>query len=321
MRAPRTDRLRRLSTEAGFSLIEMVIVLAITLIVAEIVYKAARSGWLLYQTQTHAAERGFSGLRSLDDIAVEVTRAGFGLGRDAEPVFPGRRDGGRAADAILLRSNPTGIAARLGKDLVEKDEPVPVEGAREFQEGEEVLLADVEGTLERALVARVGVDTLAVRSLDAPDGRLQHEFRVARSARVLKVREVAFYTRKDRYGVMVLARKATGQAEQVLARYVAGLAFEYFDEQGERMLAEEIQPGRVPGSVEVTVGLLPNPDLPMVTVPVLTRRVSLEPQSVTVPFDVLGFHTIGVAGVIGQDAASAEKRVRLHAWPRPLPRL
>ncbi|PYQ48815.1 MAG: hypothetical protein DMF78_20325 [Acidobacteria bacterium] len=118
--------------EAGVTLIEMIIVLAITLIVAEIVYKAARSGWLLYQTQTHVAERGFSGLRSIDDMAVEIARAGFGLGHDAEPVFPGRGDGVRARDAITLRSNPGGIAAALGKDLLERDQLVPAEGAPLF---------------------------------------------------------------------------------------------------------------------------------------------------------------------------------------------
>ena len=53
--------------------------------------------------------------------------------------------------------------------------------------------------------------------------------------------------------------------------------------------------------------------------PTISRRVSLEPQSATVPFDVLGYHSIGVAAVIGQDPASAEKKVRMHAWPKPIP--
>ena len=217
--------------EAGVTLIEMIIMLAITLIVAEIVYKAARSGWLLYQTQTHVAERGFSGLRSIDDMAVEIARAGFGLGHDAEPVFPGRGDGVRAGDAITLRSNPGGIAAALGKDLLERDQLVPAEGAPLFAQGDEVLLADGEGTLERAQVARVRPGSLAFRSLEGPEGQLLHEFRVLLGARVLELHEVAFFLKTDSTGTVVLARKATGQAEQVLARYVGGLAFEYFDQR------------------------------------------------------------------------------------------
>jgi len=301
-------------------LIETIIVLAITLIVAEIVYKVARSGWLLYQTQTHAAERGFSGLRSLDDMAVEIARAGFGLGSDAGPLFPGTRDGVRARDAIVLRSNPGGVAGVLGKDLVERDQLVPVEGAALFVLGDEVLLADEEGTLERAQVARVTPDALAFRSLDGPDGQLQRTFLVALGARVLEVREVAFFLKTDRGGAVALARKATGQAEQILARYVGELRFEYLDEAGQPMDPADIGPGQVPGGVEITLHLLPNPDLPRVAVPSLSRRVSLEPQSATVAFDPFAYHAIGVAAVIGQDPASAVKKVRMHAWPKAIPR-
>jgi prepilin-type N-terminal cleavage/methylation domain-containing protein len=313
MRAARRD-------EAGFSLIEVIIALALTLVIAGALYKVTRSSWLLYQTQTHAAERGFSGLRSLDDMAVEIARAGFGLGSDAGPLFPGTRDGVRATDAITLRSNPGGVAGVLGKDLVERDELVPVEGAPLFVSGDEVLLADEYGTLERAQVARVTPDSLAFRSLEGPDGRLQHKFPVSLRSRVLKVREVGFFLKTDGGATVVLARKATGQAEQILARYVGLLRFEYMDETGQPMDPADIGPGRVPGGVQITLGLSPNPDLPPVTVPPLSRRLSLEPQSATVAFDPFAYHTIGVAAVIGQDPGSAEKKVRMHAWPKPLPR-
>ena len=307
--------------EAGFTLIEMILVLAITLMIGGLVYRASRAGWLLYQTQTHVAERGFSGLRSLDDMAVEIARAGFGLGSDAEPLFPGRRDTGRAGDAITLRSNPAGVAAVLGEDLAERDQLVRVDGAALFVAQDEVLLADAEGTLERVQVARVTPDSLAFRSLEGPDGQLLHPFRVRLGARVLKLREVAFFLKTDSAGTVVLARKATGQAEQTLARHVGALRFEYLDEAGQPMDPEEIRPGRAPGGVQITLGLLPNPDLPRVDVPPLSRRVSLEPQSATVAFDAFAFHTVGVAAVIGQDPASAEKKVRMHAWKKTVPLL
>jgi prepilin-type N-terminal cleavage/methylation domain-containing protein len=303
--------------QAGFTLIEVIIVLAITLMIGAVVYRVTRANWLLYRAETHVTERGFSGLRALDDMAVEIGRAGFGLGSDAGPLFPGTRNGARASDAITLRSNPAGVAGVLGEDLVDRDQLVPVEGAVLFVVGDEVLLIDEERTLERAQVARVEQpDLLAFRSLDGPDGRLLRPFLAG--ARVLKVREVGFFLKKDRGGTVVLAREATGQPEQILARHVGELRFEYLDEVGQPMAQAAIGPGQVPGGVRVTLRLLPSPDLPLVTVPPLSLTVSLDPQSATIAFDALAYHTIGVAAVVGQDPASAAKNIGMHAWRRPI---
>jgi hypothetical protein len=314
VRAPRPG-------SAGFTLLEAVIVLAVTLAVGFVVYRVTRAAWLLYDTQTHQTERGFSGLRALDDMAVEIARAGYGLGVDAGPLFPGTPAGLRASDAITLRSNPAGVAGVLGEDLVERDQLVPVEGAALFVLGDEVLLVDAKGTLERAQVSRVAPpDALAFRSLDRADGQLAGRFLTSLDARVLKVREVGFSLNTDRGGVTALTRKATGQAEQVLARHVGELHFDYFDGAGEPMDPARIGPGLAPGAVRIRLGLLPIPHLPRVTVPPLSLRVSLEPQSAAVAFDVFAFHRVGVAGVIGQDPASGEKKVGMHAWRKSDPR-
>jgi hypothetical protein len=253
-------------------------------------------------------------------MAVEIARAGYGLGADAEPLFPGTLAGVRATDAITLRSNPGGVAGVLQEDLVERDQLVPVEGAALFVLGDEVLLADEEGTLERAQVSRVTPEALVFRSLSGPNGQFQSPFMTSLGARVLKVREVGFYLKTDGTGTVVLARKATGQAEQILARYVRELRFDYFDEVGEPMDPARIGPGLVPGGVSIALRLLPNPALPLVTVPPLSLRVSLEPQSATVAFDTFAFHRVGVAGVIGQDQASAERNVGIQAWRKSDPR-
>src|SRR3954470_21450279 len=121
MRAPR-------SGQAGFTLLEAVIVLAITLLLGLVVYRITRASWNLYNIQTHQTERGYSGLRSLDDMAVEIARAGYGLGADAGPVFPGTLDGQRAPTAITLRSNPGGVAGVLKEKLEDKDDLVAVQG-------------------------------------------------------------------------------------------------------------------------------------------------------------------------------------------------
>jgi prepilin-type N-terminal cleavage/methylation domain-containing protein len=305
-------------SQAGFTLIEVMIVFAITLVIGIGVYRISRASWRLYDTQTHQTERGLSGLRSLDDMAVEIARAGYGLGPDAGPLFPGTPSGVRASDAITLRSNPGGVAGVVQEDLVERDQLVTVDGGALFAVGDEVVLVDEEGTLERAQVSKRTPEALAFRSVSGPGGQLQSPFLTG--ARVLKVREVGFYLRKDRWDVLVLARKATGQAEQVIARYVGDLRFDYFDEAGEPMAPMRIGPGSVPGGVRIHLGLLPNPALPRVTVPALSLRVSLEPQSATIAFDTFAFHRVGVAGVIGQDPVSAERKVGLHGWRKSDPR-
>jgi hypothetical protein len=313
VRAPRPG-------SAGFTLLEAVIVLAITLVLGLVLYRVTRAASILYDTQTHQTERGFSGLRALDDMAVEIARAGYGLGLDAEPLFPGTA-GLRASDAITLRSNPGGVVGVLRKDLVEQDQLVPVEGATRFVLGDEVLLVDAKGTLERAQVSQVvPPDALAFRSRSRADGQLTGRFLTSLDARVLKVREVGFSLTTDGGGVTVLTRKATGQAEQVLARYIGELGFDYFDGVGEPMDPERIGPGLAPGAVRIRLSLLPNPGLPRVTVPPLSLRVSLEPQSAAVAFDVFAFHRVGIAGVIGQDPVSAEMKVGMHAWRKSDPR-
>jgi prepilin-type N-terminal cleavage/methylation domain-containing protein len=304
--------------QAGFTLIEVMIVLAITLVIGGVVYRITRASWNLYNTQTHQTERGLSGLRSVDDMAVEIARAGYGLGADAGSLFPGTLAGVRASDAITLRSNPGGVAGVLKEDLALKDQLVAVDGAPLFALGDEVLLVDEEGTLERAQVSKATPDALAFRSLLGPGGQLQSPF--AAGARVLRVREVGFYLKTDTTGTVVLARKATGQGEQILARYVGTLQFDYFDDVGAPMDPRRIGPGLAPGGVRITLGLLPNPALPRITVPPLSLRVSLEPQSATVAFDAFAFHRVGVAGVIGQDPASGERKVAVQAWRKSDPR-
>ncbi|HEU0092468.1 MAG TPA: prepilin-type N-terminal cleavage/methylation domain-containing protein, partial [Vicinamibacteria bacterium] len=238
---------------AGFTLIEVMIVMAITLVIGAVVYKVMQSSWLLYRLQTHVTERGFSVVRAVDDMSVEIARAGFGLGSDAGPLFPGTLEGVRAGDAITVRSNPEGVAAVLQEDLLERDQLVAVDEAALFAAGDVVLLVDAERTLERAQVARVGPGSLALRSLDGPDGRLVHPFLTSLAARVLKVREVSFFLKTDRTGAVVLAKKTTGRVEQILARYVEDLRFDYVGEGGEPMERAAIRPGQGPRGVRITL--------------------------------------------------------------------
>jgi prepilin-type N-terminal cleavage/methylation domain-containing protein len=307
-----TDRPR----QAGFTLIEVTIVLAITLVIAALTYKITRACWLLYQTQTHVTERGFSSVRALDDMAVEIARAGYGLG-DAAPVFLGTLDGTRSFDAITLRSNPEGIAGVLEEGLTDPKQFVAVDGAALFAEGDEVLLVDDQRKVERARVTGARPHHLSLRSHETPDGSFKRLPWNAGLTRILKVREVGFYVTRDRTGAYVIARKAPGQAEQILVRYVEMLQFEYFpgakDPNDPRSLLVR-RPQTTPDGVRITLRLRPNPSLPPVVVPPRTVLVSREPQWATIPFDVQGYRSIGLAAVIGEDPDSGAKTLRLHAW-------
>jgi len=308
------------AAQAGFTLLEILIVVAIAMVTGTLVYRITRSSLRLYDTQVHVTERGFSGLRALDDMAIEIARAGYGLGEDVGPVFPGTLDGLRVSSAITLRSNPSGAAAALQEDLVENGQLVKVDAAPLFTVGDEVLLADLNGTVERAQVAKATPEALAFLVADAPPGKLESPFLTAFAARVLKVREVGFSLKTDATGTTVIARKATGQAEQIVARYAGALAFDYLDEEGAAMDLGTIGPGSVPASVRIALQLRPNPGLPLVTVSPLTLRVALETQSATIAFDPYAFHRVGLAGVVGQDAASADKKVGMHGWRKSDPR-
>jgi hypothetical protein len=267
-------------------------------------------------------ERGFSGVRALDDMAVEIARAGYGLG-DAGPVFLGTLDGTRAEGAITLRSNPEGIVGVLEEDLTDPEQFVAVDGAALFAEGDEVLLVDEEpNKLERAQVTGARPQALRLRSHDTPDRGFKRPPWSSRSTRVLKVREVGFYLTRDRTGVSAVARKAPGQSEQILARYVEELQFDYvaapLEPSDPRRLLRRWTRSTANG-VRITLRLRPNPALPPVMVPPRTVLVSHEPQWASIPFDPAGNHAIGLAGVIGQDPASGAKTVRIHAWQDTTP--
>jgi prepilin-type N-terminal cleavage/methylation domain-containing protein len=302
--------------QAGFTLIEVMIVLAITLLIAALLYKVTRVIWLLYQTETHVTERGFSGVRALDDMAVEIARAGYGLG-DEGPVFLGTLDGTPSFDAITLRSNPEGIVGLLEEELADPEKFVAVEGAALFAEGDEVLIVDDEpNKLERAQVTGARPHALRLRSHDMPGRRFKRPWS-SPLTRVLKVREVGFYLTRDRTGVSAVARKAPGQSEQVLVRYVEALQFDYLvapaEPPGPRSLLRRWARSTA-NMVRITLRLRPNPTLPPIMVPPRMVLVSHEPQWASIPFDPAGDHAIALAGVIGQDPVSGAKTVRIHAW-------
>jgi hypothetical protein len=150
----RVDRGRR--GAAGFSLIEVTIALAVTLAIMATLYMVTRSSALLYEVQSHAIERGLSGLRALDDMALEIARAGLGLGGDVQAVVPALPGAGPTADALTVRSNPEGIVGALQAGLlVHKVREVRFRLTTDAQ-GAVVLVKDVEGQPRQVLARHVG---------------------------------------------------------------------------------------------------------------------------------------------------------------------
>jgi len=271
---------------AGFTLIEVVITLAVTLAVMAIVYSLSRSVSLLHSSESHRAERGLSSLRALDETAIEVARAGFGLGADAQSLYPGLPGEPPGYEAITLRSNPDGIAGVLQGNLVARDQMVPVTNAALFRPGDRVLITDPKGGRERAEVVRSEWGSLSFRSLDGADGQFNRRFLASLGARVLKMREVRLRRRADGHGAVVLVKEEEGSGEQVLARHVQELHFEYRDDLGEVLEPSRIRPGHLAAGVGIHLRLAPEPGRPPVFVPPVNLFVALEPSSAVVGFDL-----------------------------------
>lgn len=92
----------------GHTLIEVLIVLAITLTVMALVYSLTRVGVRLADATTGRLDRETVALRSLEAMAMEIGRAGYGLVDDApgiEAVVPPR---GQPSRDLVVRSSPEG---------------------------------------------------------------------------------------------------------------------------------------------------------------------------------------------------------------------
>ena len=102
---------------AGFSVIEILISMAITLVVLAMVFQITRLILQVYNTQSRVVELSSTMTRAFDDVTYELSHAGYGLGLDVVAVLPYRPLGDVSSDTITLRSNPEGLAANLLMEL------------------------------------------------------------------------------------------------------------------------------------------------------------------------------------------------------------
>jgi hypothetical protein len=263
--------------------------MAVTLAVMATVYQIARSTAVLNHIEGFRAERGATGLRAVDEIALEVARAGFGLGKDVERILPGLPGGPPSRDAVTLRSNPEGLAGRFRDDLLGSEMPVRVIGGTLFRAGDRVLLADRTGPAERAVVVAAGGGMLAFRSLDTRDGTLVRTRRAGRGGRVLKLREVRFaLVPAVGEEATLLQESVDDQPPRTLARYVGRMRFDYRDDADVPVHPALVARSGSVARVKVSLALLTTPDEPTLSAaaPTVEHGALLDAHEAMLAFDV-----------------------------------
>lgn len=275
------------SDHRGFTLVELLISLAITLVVLGITFRTVQMLVVIYDRESETAEKSAAASRAFDDIVQELTRAGYGLGEGVQAVLPGV-EGQETSGEITIRSNLDGAAATLEGELASSETPVSVRGAALLREGDTVLLSQTGGVSERAEITDVTEKTLAFRSIDTDGGRLVHSYSPERGARAVKLWEIGYSLEPaPEPGGQLLRKHSFERAPRVLARNIQSLQFEYLDAEGRPLSDESVERTSLLAAVRVTmkfsVGPLPTDERTLAT------AVALDRQSAGVDFAEPGY--------------------------------
>ena len=291
----------------GFSLLEVLLALAITLVVMALVAQTMGHVARIYERESGLAVSSSAIALALDDITYELSLVGQGLGEGPAAVVPLSPGSQVASDALTLRSNPEVRASALRSELQE-GEDVAVDASAGFERGTPVLLTDSAGGGESALVVRAGGTTIALRPLEENDGWFRGSFSPNRGARVLGLREVRYFLGEPRAdGRRDLVKEIVGVGPRVLSRDVLSLGFEYFDGESEPISLSKVESTTELRSVRVSLRFLPGDDA---LVPKgLSTTVALEPRSGSIDFERrdLGFRLSRVFYPIDNPAGVASR--------------
>ena len=238
--------------ESGFSLLEALLALSITLVVLALVAQTMKHANDVYRSQSDFAERSSAVLRALEDVSLELSRAGQGLGDDVPAVLAGTSGSERSASAISILSNPEGLSSRLGSDLEGPDEDVAAGGAEPFEAGALVLVANVRGRSERAEILRASPAGLGLRSLESESGAFEPPFESVDKSRVLGRREVRYYLEDTENAAdKALVKDVLGVGRRILARDLGGLSFEFLSSDGAPIASAKAATSRELAAVRV----------------------------------------------------------------------
>ena len=271
--------------ERGYTLLEVLIALGITLVVMALVARTLQDVARIFRAQSDIAVASSSITRAIDDIGYELTLAGQGLGEGVVAVMPRVPGGEVGPSALTLRSNPKLTAGHLTLGFVEQDAELAFTGADAFEPGETVLLTDARRSNEVAEVVKRSALWMELRSLETTSGDFRHRFTQNAATRALGLREVRYYLRMSGDGEgKELVKDVTGVTSRVLARDIIALTFVYLDANGKVISAakvedeySELETIRLKLQYSVKTGALE--PLSIVT------AVSLRPASGTVDFE------------------------------------
>ncbi len=279
---------------AGFTIIELLVVLLITLMVMAAVLQATRVAHLLHAREVRRAERSILALRAVEDMAREIERAGFGLGGDVVAVVPGAPGGSPESDGISVRSNPDGLMGVLRSDVGPGGGRAEVAGAEVFRPGDRVFLTDTSGPPVPATVEAADAWTLTFRDMTLPPWPPRRNILANRAGRVRPYREVSYFPLEVAgESRPVLARTIDGREPTILARGVERLRFEYRDD-ADRLLNPVRFPRAGPRFVRIRLELG------------LLRELPAVETSVTLPAH---------GGSIAFDERPLRIRLRQVLWP------
>ncbi|HSF15651.1 MAG TPA: prepilin-type N-terminal cleavage/methylation domain-containing protein [Vicinamibacteria bacterium] len=251
--------------ERGFSLLEALIALTITLVVMGLLAQTMRQMRIVYRTESDRAAKSSAAALAFDDITYELSNAGQGLGEDVLAVVPA------SSETLTVRSNPDLAAIALRTELRSPTDRVVAWEVEEFPLGKRVLVASSRGQAERAVVVASAESSLGFRSIETVDGSFRAAFRPEDGARAMGLREVHYFIEDGN-----LIKEVVGVARRVLLQDAKSLAVEYLDSEGESLAFS--RPTQAQKLAAVKIELRDG-------VSTLRTAVALAPRSGTVDFE------------------------------------
>ncbi len=302
------SRPRRIREEVeGFSLLEVLLALAITLIVMAMVTETMGHMATIYGAQSDLAVSSQAVARALDDITYELSLAGQGLGEGPAAVLPRLGGGPVASDELAIRSNPTVSASFLLDDVGAPGEDVRAASADRFEKGSFALVTDGGGG-EMAEVLRSQDGVVALRSFESGDGSFRRTYSPSLGARLLGLREVRYSLGEPRVdGLRDLVKEVVGVGRRVLSRDVVSLEFQFLDADEGSISLAKVESSEELRSVRVILRY--RAGITAVGARTLATRVALEPRSGEVDFERrnLGFHLSRIFFPLDHPAAVASR--------------
>ena len=291
----------------GFSLLEVLLALAITLVVMALVAQTMGHVARIYETQSDLAVSSSAAALALDDITYELSLVGQGLGEGPSAVVPRSAGSEVTREALTLRSNPDVTASPLRTEL-EAGEDVGIDPSAGFDKGAHVLLTNWMGGGEGAVVVRSAGSSVALSPLVESEAGFRGSYSPNLGARVLGLREVRYFLGEPRAdGRRDLVKDVVGVGPRVLTRDVLSLGFEYRDSEREPISLTQVEFTRDLASVRVMLRFLPGDGA--LAARQLATTIALEPRSGNVDFERqdLGFRLSRVFYPIDNPAGVASR--------------